>query len=122
MKRKLVQAGSSLAVTLPAEVVHEFKLKKGMGVDVSVHPQTGAVTIRPGVRYFENGKVTKRFDTLADEIAERFEESFRELAKCRSTSASSRSWLFTSSRSLGTEGRPVAGTVEGSRRLSLVRR
>lgn len=81
MKRKLVQAGSSLAVTLPAEVVQEFKLKKGMGVDVTVHPQTGAVTIRPGVRYFENGKVTKRFEKLMDEISDRFEESFRELAK-----------------------------------------
>jgi antitoxin component of MazEF toxin-antitoxin module len=81
MKRKLVQAGSSLAVTLPAEVVHEFKLKKGMGVDVTVHPQTGAITIRPGVRYFEDGKVTRRFEKLASEIAGRFEESFRELAK-----------------------------------------
>jgi antitoxin component of MazEF toxin-antitoxin module len=81
MKRKLVQAGSSLAVTLPAEVVQEFKLKKGMAVDVSVHPQTGAVTVRPGVQYFENGKVTKRFERLAQEIAERFDESFRELAK-----------------------------------------
>lgn len=40
MKRKLVQAGASLAVTLPAEVVQEFKLEKGMTVDVSVHPQT----------------------------------------------------------------------------------
>jgi len=28
MKRKLVQAGSSLAVTLPAEVVHAFSLEK----------------------------------------------------------------------------------------------
>ncbi len=76
-----MQAGSSLAVTLPVEVVHEFKLKKGMAVDVSVHPQTGAVTIRPGVRYFENGKVTKRFEKLLDEISNRYEESFRELAK-----------------------------------------
>ena len=32
MKRKLVQAGGSLAVTLPAELIHEFKLKKGMSV------------------------------------------------------------------------------------------
>ena len=38
MKRKLVQAGGSLAVTLPAEVVKEFKLTKGAEVDVSVHP------------------------------------------------------------------------------------
>jgi len=81
MKRKLVQAGSSLAVTLPAEVVKEFKLKKGAEVDVSVHPQTGAVTIRTGVRYFENGKLTRRFERLADAVAERYAESFRELAK-----------------------------------------
>ena len=81
MKRKLVQAGSSLAVTLPVEVVKEFKLKKGAEVDVSVHPQTGAVTIRTGVRYFEDGKVTPRFERLAEAIAERYAESFRDLAK-----------------------------------------
>ncbi len=81
MKRKLVQAGSSLAVTLPVEVVQEFKLKKGMGVDVSVHPQTGAVTIRPGVRYFENGKVTKRFEKLAEELLQERSAVYRELAK-----------------------------------------
>jgi len=81
MKRKLVQAGSSLAVTLPAEVVKEVKLKKGAEVDVSVHPQTGAVTIRTGVRYFENGKLTRRFERLADAVAERYAESFRDLAK-----------------------------------------
>jgi antitoxin component of MazEF toxin-antitoxin module len=81
MKRKLVQAGGSLAVTLPREVVQAFELEKGMTVDVSVHPQTGAVIVRPGVRYFEGGKVTQRFRKLAEEIAERYEESFRELAK-----------------------------------------
>jgi antitoxin component of MazEF toxin-antitoxin module len=80
-KRKLVQAGGSLAVTLPVEVVREFKLKKGAEVDVSVHPQTGAVTIRPGVRYFEDGKVTPRFRKLAEAIMERYAEAFRELAK-----------------------------------------
>ncbi len=81
MKRKLVQAGASLAVTLPAEVVQEFKLEKGMTVDVTVHPQTGAVVIRPGLRHFENGKVTKRFERLAEAVAERYAESFRELAR-----------------------------------------
>ncbi|HVR29460.1 MAG TPA: AbrB/MazE/SpoVT family DNA-binding domain-containing protein [Thermoanaerobaculia bacterium] len=81
MKRKLVQAGGSLAVTLPREVVQAFELEKGMTVDVSVHPQTGAVIVRPGVRYFEGGKVTTRFHKLAEEIAQRYEESFRELAK-----------------------------------------
>jgi antitoxin component of MazEF toxin-antitoxin module len=50
MERKIVRIGSSLAVTLPSEVVKEFKLKKGHTVDVSVHPQSGAVTIRPGIK------------------------------------------------------------------------
>jgi hypothetical protein len=81
MKRKLVQAGGSLAVTLPAEVVQEFELKKGMTVDVSVHPQTGAVTIRPGVRFFEGGKTTKPFDRLVSDLLERRKRVYRELAK-----------------------------------------
>jgi antitoxin component of MazEF toxin-antitoxin module len=81
MKRKLVQAGASLAVTLPAEVVQEFKLEKGMTVDVSVHPQTGAVIIRPGVRYLESGKVSPRFERLAEAVMGQYAESFRELAK-----------------------------------------
>ncbi len=81
MNRKLVQIGSSLAVTLPAEVVQEFKLKKGQTVDVSVHPATGAVTIRPGIKYYENGKVTKRFREQAEKVLRRYDEAFRELAK-----------------------------------------
>jgi len=81
MKRRLVQAGGSLAVTLPVEVVREFNLKKGAEVDVSVHPQTGAVTIRPGVRTFEDGKVTRRFEKLAEELLKRRSRAYRELAK-----------------------------------------
>ncbi len=81
MKRRLVQAGGSLAVTLPAEVVKEFKLTKGAEVDVSVHPQTGAVTVRTGVRLFEDGKVTRRFEKLAEELLKRRSRVYRELAK-----------------------------------------
>lgn len=81
MTRKVVQAGGSLAITLPAEVVKAFKIKKGQELDVSVHPRTGAVTILPGVRYFEDGKVTKRFEKMADELMDRYAEAFRELAK-----------------------------------------
>jgi antitoxin component of MazEF toxin-antitoxin module len=81
MKRKIVQTGSSLAVTLPAEVVEAFGLKKGQEVDVAVHPATGAVVIRPGVRFFEEGKVTKRFRTLADSVLDRYDKAFEELAK-----------------------------------------
>ena len=81
MERKIVQIGSSLAVTLPAEVVHEFKLKKGQTVEVSVHPGTGAVTVRPGIKYFEDGKVTKRFEKIVDELLEKRAALYRELAK-----------------------------------------
>ena len=68
-------------MTLPVEVVREFRLKKGAEVDVSVHPQTGAVTIRPGVLYFEDGKVTKRFEKLAEQLLGRRARVYRELAK-----------------------------------------
>ncbi len=81
MERKIVQVGSSLAVTLPSEVVHEFKLKKGQTVDVSVHPVTGAVTVRPGIKYFDDGKVTKRFERILDDLLEKRSALYRELAK-----------------------------------------
>jgi antitoxin component of MazEF toxin-antitoxin module len=81
MERKLVQVGSSLAVTLPSDVVKDFRLKKGQAVEVSVHPVTGAVTIRPGIRYYENGKVTRRFREKAEELVRRREALYRALAK-----------------------------------------
>ena len=56
MRRKIVQTGSSLAVTLPAEVVEAFGLKKGQEVDVAVHPSTGAVVIRPGAKLLRGGQ------------------------------------------------------------------
>lgn len=71
VKRSIVQTGSSLAVTLPIEVVQAFGLQKGQEVEVAVHPQTGAITIRPGVAYLEGGLVTDRFRALADEILTR---------------------------------------------------
>lgn len=81
MERKLVQVGGSLAVTLPSEVVKDFRLRKGQKVDVSVHPGTGAVTIRPGIRYYEGGKVTKKFRAEAEKLLRRRAGLYRELAK-----------------------------------------
>lgn len=81
MKRKLVQAGGSLAVTIPAEVVREFGLEKGMSVEVTVHPKSGAVTVRPGVRHVEDGAVTQRFDRAIDVLLEGRSELYRRLAK-----------------------------------------
>ena len=34
-----------------------------------MHPQTGAVIIRPGAREFEGGKVTRRFEEVASALA-----------------------------------------------------
>ena len=81
MKRKLVQAGGSLAVTLPAEVVQELGLEKGMTVDVSVHPTSGAVIARPGVKYVEDGEVTRAFERATDDLIARRAELYRRLAK-----------------------------------------
>lgn len=81
MKRKVVRTGSSLAVTLPRDVVDEFKLKPGDEVDVSVHPQTGAIVVRPGVKYFEHGKLTPRFRQAARRILEKYDKAFEELAR-----------------------------------------
>ena len=71
MKRSLVQTGSSLAVTLPMEVVQAFGLRKGQEVDLSVDPLNGAVTIRPGAAWLDGGAVSDRFRALADEVLER---------------------------------------------------
>lgn len=71
MKRSVVQTGSSLAVTLPVEVVQAFGLEKGQDVEVAVHPQTGAITIRPGIAYVEGGRITERFRALADAVLAR---------------------------------------------------
>ena len=81
MTRRIVQTGSSLAVTLPKEVVDQFQLKKGDEVDVSVHPRTGAITIRTGVRLIEGGRVTKRLADRAQRIMSRYDKAFAELAK-----------------------------------------
>lgn len=81
MERKIIQIGSSLAVTLPSEVVKEFKLKKGQKVEVSVHPQNGAVTIRPGIKYFDDGKVTRRFRAEVDRLFKKRQHLYRNLAK-----------------------------------------
>jgi antitoxin MazE len=81
MKRKVVRTGSSLAITLPREVVDEFKLEAGDEVDVSVHPQTGAIVVRPGVKYFEDGKVTRRFRAASERVLEKYDKAFEALAK-----------------------------------------
>ena len=50
-------------------------------VEVSVHPQTGAVTIRARARYFESGKTTSKFEKLANELLARRSKAYRALAK-----------------------------------------
>jgi hypothetical protein len=80
MKRKLVQAGSSLAVTLPAEVVHAFGLEKGQEVDVTVHPLSGAVIVRAGAPHYEDGEVTPRFRRRVEKLLKRRAAAYRALA------------------------------------------
>jgi putative addiction module antidote len=81
MARKIVQTGSSLAVTLPKDIVDQLGLKKGDEVEVTAHPLNGTIVIRPPIQYFENGKVTKRFTELADKVLRRYDKAFRKLAE-----------------------------------------
>ena len=81
MKRKLVKTGSSLAVTLPAEIVEAFALRKGQEIDLTVHPTSGAITIRLGVRFFDEGKSSRRFRTLVDELLRERAALYRALAE-----------------------------------------
>ena len=44
MKQKVIRAGNSTAVTVPAEFVKMVGVKVGDTVSVRVHPDTGRVT------------------------------------------------------------------------------
>jgi putative addiction module antidote len=81
MKRKIVKTGSSLAVTLPREVVKDFDLRAGDEVDVSVHPHTGAIVVRSEAQYFEGGKVSPRFKRASERVLEQYDKAFEKLAK-----------------------------------------
>jgi hypothetical protein len=53
------------------DVVQAFGLKKGQEVELSVHPLTGTITIRPGVALLDNGQIGDRFRALAEEVVQR---------------------------------------------------
>ena len=81
MPRKIVQTGSSLAVTLPKDIVDQLGLKKGDEVEVSAHPLNGTIVVRTPIRFFEDGKVTKRFRRAAADLVKRRARLYRELAR-----------------------------------------
>jgi putative addiction module antidote len=81
MPRKIVQTGSSLAVTLPKDIVDQLGLKRGDEVEVSAHPLNGTIVVRTPVRYFDDGKVTPRFKDVARGVMRRYEKAFRKLAE-----------------------------------------
>ena len=80
MKKKIVRVGNSLAVTLPRELVEQFKLKAGMEVEASINPRNGRLVVDAGVPYFESGRVTKNFDALADRLVRRRKKLLERLA------------------------------------------
>ena len=81
MPRKIVQTGSSLAVTLPKDIVDQLGLKKGDDVEVTAHPLNGTIVIRTPIQEFEDGKVTKKFQQLSKDLLKRRAKLYRELAK-----------------------------------------
>lgn len=81
MKRKIVKTGSSLAVTLPRDVVKDFGLEAGDEVDVSVHPATGAIVVRSEPQYFEDGEAGPRLRRASERVRLRYDKAFEKLAK-----------------------------------------
>jgi antitoxin component of MazEF toxin-antitoxin module len=81
MTRKIVKTGTSLAVTLPHDVVRQFNLKAGDTVDVSVHPQTGAVIVRAGVPLVDGGRMTPHLKRAAADLRRRRARLYAALAK-----------------------------------------
>ena len=81
MPRKIVQTGSSLAVTLPKDIVEQLGLKKGDEVEVSAHPVTGTIVVRTPVRYYEGGKTTRLFRQLTGDLLQRRAKLYRRLAE-----------------------------------------
>lgn len=81
MPRKIVQTGSSLAVTLPKDIVDRLGLKKGDEVEVSAHPVDGTIIVRPPVRFFDGGKASRRFKQHMGDLLKRRAKLYRELAK-----------------------------------------
>lgn len=81
MARKIVQTGSSLAVTLPKDIVDQLGLKKGDEVEVTAHPLNGTIVVRTPIHEFEDGKVTKKFQQLSKDLLKRRAKLYRELAK-----------------------------------------
>ena len=80
MKRKIVQVGNSLAVTLPRELVKEFHLKAGMEVQTSINHRNAHFIVEPGIKYFEEGKATSRFEKLADRLIKKRQKLLKRLA------------------------------------------
>jgi len=81
MKRKIVATGSSLAVTLPADIVQELGLQKGQEVDISLHPVTKVVTIRTGVKLYEGGQVTPRVKADIEQLMRENAAVYEKLAR-----------------------------------------
>lgn len=80
MKRKLVQVGNSLAVTLPHDLVEELALQPGMEVDAAVDPRDGSFIVRAGVRYFEAGEASARFKKMVDSLVRERRDLYERLA------------------------------------------
>lgn len=77
MKRKIVDTGSCLAVTLPADIVEELGLKTGDEVEVNLHPVTKVISIQ----LYEGGQVTTKVEDDIDRLLRENAVVYERLAK-----------------------------------------
>ena len=47
MAQKVITVGNSLAITIPKDSAKMLRIKAGDRVEVSAHPSTGVLTVRP---------------------------------------------------------------------------
>lgn len=80
MKQPVVKVGGSLAVVLPEDLVRKWKLQAGTEVELAVRPDTPGVRLSEPVRFLNNGRVTADFIRIAEDILERFAETWKHLA------------------------------------------
>ncbi len=79
-KQKIIRAGNSLAITLPAAFVREGKIKAGDEVIVEQNAQYKTLYVRPPSAKHVS-KLTPEFFDWLENISKEYKDVIKELAK-----------------------------------------
>lgn len=79
-KQKIIRAGNSLAITLPASFVKEGKIKAGDEVIVEQNAKYKTLYVKPASAKYAP-KLTPEFYEWLDAISKKYKDVIKELAK-----------------------------------------